>query len=487
MIKKERSLVSKSSNSLNEMIKRTSVTIKQHRKITSIHLFTVVAAIFLISAIVATSSTDFVYAKHIPPNPNSNGNPDPHHPHDTLIGHVQDQKDSSFNPNCSGGHSFHIGADIDKQLKIVNSINPVNITISMKDWRNDAATAGFNLTQVIDCDARAVNDHTISIQIADLDPDKGEISTSSWYMRLVGQPNQNFTFNTFGNHTVSCDAETGACDFNFFEMGHVDLWQEVQDGDCPDNTFKLKGKDRTGNKQTFCDMTEIFLVELDIDGDGMFGEDALNGTDNDGDGVNGEDPGLPTDLIFGTAHANVNDDEDCSIPANIYNSFISTIHWAFGVLGDDLADACWNSDDSNRGVDLDPDMPGNETTTINLIDEDDMDDGMGGILNATDLVGCMSNMTHMSIDQDCDGLDGEDPGTVEHIFAVSCFDDPSTEINETIDLCPLGSSIWDVQQGTGTPTIQIFVVHDTMDVKLVGAKNVKGHDCDGSGKGKFCK
>lgn len=458
------------------------MTTKRHQKITSIHGFTIIATILLVTAIVATSSTDLAYAKHIPPNPNSNGNPDPHHPHDTLIGHVQDMKDGSFNPDCNGGHSFHIGADIDKKEGIVNYINPVNITISMKDWRNNTETAGFNETKVIDCDARAENDHTISIQIADMDPDRGEISTQSWYMRLVGKPNQNFTFNTFGNHTINCDAETGTCNFKTFEMGHVDLWQEVQDGDCPSNTFKLKGKDRDGNRQTFCDITETFLVELDIDGDGMFGEDALDGTDNDLDGVNGEDPGLPTDLVFGTSHEGINDDQDCSVEDGPLAYFF---HWAYGLLLDGKADACWESDDSNRFIDSDFNGV-NDTKSVDLIDEDDMDDGLGGIINATDTVGCMTNSTHKSIDQDCDGLDGEDPGTVEHIFSVSCYDDPSTEIDETIDLCPLGSAIWDVQQGTGTPTIQIFVVHDTMDVKLQSAKDVKGHDCDGSGSKKFC-
>jgi hypothetical protein len=411
-----------------------------------------------------------------------------------LIGHIQDQKGGSFNPDCSGGHSFHIGADIDKQSGTVLSINPVNVTITMKDWRNDEATAGFNVTKFFDCDARSVNDHTISLQIADLDPDRGEISTQSWYIRLVGIPNQNFTFNTFGNHTVSCNADTGECNFNVIEMGHVDLWKESQEGgDCPSNTFKLKGKDRTGNKQTFCDITDIFLVDLDRDGDGAFGEDGLDGIDDDSDGVNGEDPGLITDITFGyNIFDGVNNDEDCSIPENEFNAFDEFIHWAFGVLGDGLVDNCWEVDDSNRGVDLDPDMPGNETDTVDLVDEDDLDDGFGLILDANITEGrasCLAtNATHKLTDQDCDGLDGEDPpGEAEHIFAVSCFDDPSTETNETIDFCPLGSAIWDVQDGTGRPTIQIWVIHDTMDVELKATKNIRGHDCGENGSKKFCK
>jgi hypothetical protein len=458
------------------------VTSKHHRKITSIHILTVVATIFLISAIVATSSTDLVYAKHIPPNPNSNGNPDPHHPHDTLIGHIQDQKGGSFNPDCSGGHSFHIGADIDKQSGTIISINPVNITISMKDWRNNEATAGFNVTKFIDCDARSVNDHTISLQIADLDPDRGEISTQSWWIRLVGMPNQNFTFNTFGNHTVSCDAETGVCTSNIIELGHVDIWKESQPGeDCEKYTFKTTGKKSDG--KSFCDITDIFLVELDVDGDGRFGEDPLDGLDEDGDGLNGEDPGVETDDAFGLGaffFEGVNDDEDCSILAA---PFSSVLHWAFGLLGDGLADACFEADDTVRGVDTTGDGD-NDTTTVLLVDEDPLN-SLGGVL--FDPSDGVCSAAELAIDQDCDGLDGEDPFGAQHIFAVSCFNDPATEINETIDVCPLGSAIWDVQDGTGRPTIQIWVIHDTMDVKIKAAKNIRGHDCDGSGSKKFCR
>jgi len=426
--------------------------------------FTIFIGIILVGVVVAYNFDDFsAFATHIPPNPNSNGNPDPHHPHDTLIGHVQDRKDASFKPDCNGGHSFHIGALIDKKNKEVLELNPVNITISMRDWTGLAD--GLNETSVIDCDARALGDNTISIRIGDRDPDKGEISTQSWYLRLRGMPNQNFVFNTFGNTTISCDATTG-CEFNTFAMGHVDIFKESQPGeDCERMTFKTTGK-KTSTK-SFCDITKIFLVDLDVDGDGMFGEDGLDGLDDDGDGLNGEDPGPLTDAL-GTAivYTGTNNDDDCAEGA------APAIHFAFGDSSDAVIDVCFDEFG----------MP--NPTLVALVDEDDLDDGFGTVFDPLYLVGPACDM---SIDQDCDGLDGEDPPSAPiHIFAVSCVDDPATEINETIDVCPLGSSIWDIQEGTGTPTIQIFVVHDTMDVKIKGAKGARGHDCGENGPKKFC-
>jgi hypothetical protein len=60
----------------------------------------------------------------------------------------------------------------------------------------------------------------------------------------------------------------------------------------------------------------------------------------------------------------------------------------------------------------------------------------------------------------------------KHIFSVSCADNATTtEINETFEVCPLGSAIWDVDKDTQRPKIQLFVSH-TGWAPIVGGKKI---------------
>ena len=88
------------------------------------------------------------------------------------------------------------------------------------------------------------------------------------------------------------------------------------------------------------------------------------------------------------------------------------------------------------------------------------------------------------VDVDIDGdpnLDGDqfnDPDDLQdvHIFSVSCEDNPDTLVNETLDVCPLGSTIWDIDEDkTQRPTIQLFISHDG-ESQIVGGKKVRGNN-----------
>jgi len=304
-----------------------------------------------------------------------NGNPQPGVPHDTIMVHIQPM---TGNPNqCNGGHSLHIGAVIEQPGTIVE-IPPTTLKITMIDWvqvDNDGDGAfdedpvdgidndGDGLTDedpdelgkdtaAIDCDSRD-GDGEVSIRIRDTDPRKGVISTQTWYVRLVGKPQQNFAFTSQAEHTVECHStdagadgivgtadDTYECTFQQIELGKVDLSNtDANDPSfilaCPAGTVKQAGKgQKAGGKTVFCDITTAFLVDVDIEDDGTF----------------------------------------------------------------DLFD--------------------------------------------------------------------------QHIFSVSCEDDPNTTINETLDVCPLGSVIWDVDKNTGRPTIQLFVSHDGT-TNITGAKRIR--------------
>ena len=316
----------------------------------------ILAAVVLLSMMIVSGTVSQTYA--------GNGNPQPGVPHDTVMMHIQPM---TGNPNdCNGGHSLHIGANIE-QGRVV-SIPPTNIAITMQDWvqvdndgdgafdedpdndvdddldgkiDEDGTEPGAE-TRAIDCDSRD-GDGKVSMQIRDTDPRKGWISTQSWYMRLTGIPQQNFAFTSIAEHTVECVSvdvgpdlisgtadDTYECSFEQVELANINMADEC-DGQA---VKKAGGGNKAGGKTTFCDITKAFLVDVDVGDDGIF------------------------DLF---------------------------------------------------------DIP---------------------------------------------------------IFAVSCEDNLATEVNETLDVCPLGSIIWDIDEDkTNRPTIQIFISHDG-STQIVGAKKV---------------
>lgn len=305
----------------------------------------------------------------IPPVHAGNGNPKPGYPHDTVVIHIQPMTGNAN--QCNGGHSLHIGAFMEQGR--VLSIPPTSIEITMQDWAQldndgdgafdedpidgvdndgdgavdeDPVEPGAN-TEAIDCDSRD-GDGALALQIRDTDPRKGVISTQTWFLRLVGIPLQNFAFTSTAVHTVSCTStdagpdglvgtadDTYACSSEQVELANINLADsDSSDIVCPEKTVKQAGNGKKGGGKTvFCDITGAFLVDVDIEDDGIF----------------------------------------------------------------DLFD--------------------------------------------------------------------------QSIFSVSCEDDPLTLIDETQDVCPLGSVIWDIDSQTQRPTIQLFISHDGQ-ARIQGAKKV---------------
>ena len=414
------------------------------------------ATTFMIVTLLASSYSYSVYAA-------GNGNPKPGFPKDTLIFHIQKEQSSGFSNNCNGGHSVHIGAteDADGNLHPL----PTNVGITMKDWvQIDNDNDGLfdedpidgvdndldglfdedpvepnNKTFATDCDSRAPGDDEVSFQIGDRDPDKGQISAQSWFMRLTGAPQNNFIFETSGEHSYECslvDDVNGIvgdgddiieCDTDIIELDHVN----VKD-DCS-LSFKEGGKNKKGGGQTeFCDITDTFLVDYDNDGDGLVNEDnefdaahgfGFDGIDNDLDGAIDED-GPDGEHIF---------------------AFTCETSFGLGTDEDPLENPA--DDQDGDGLDGEDPIDGIDNDLDGLIDEDPLD----------------------GLDNDGDGLNGEDP-----------IDGIDNDGDETGEFCPLGKALWDVDSNSGNPLIQVFVIHDEMDVNIKQhGKGLKDH------KGKF--
>jgi len=240
----------------------------------------------------------------------SNGNPRPGSPHDTLIFHVK--KAASGVVNCQpGGHASFVRYDHTN-----GSVVPVNIFITMTDWNQvdndndglfdedpddgidndgdgdtdeDGQEPGAQ-TRFIDCDGL---DGEITLQIQDTNPDAGYISTQEWFIRAIGKPEENFAFFTnadqvtcllvedpdgtpnTGDEVVDCSYDNSA----WIPLGYVSTngYDSDQDGTVDEvcvKQVKLGGKNnaRGGGKTPFCDITPEFLVDVDIDDDGVADE-----------------------------------------------------------------------------------------------------------------------------------------------------------------------------------------------------------------------
>jgi hypothetical protein len=384
-----------------------------------------------------------------------NGNPKPGYPKDTIVIHIQKEHDDTFSPNCEGGHSLHIGATQDAD----GFWHPeaVTIEITMKDWvlidndndgqfdedpldgvdqdgdgldGEDPIEPNFE-TFATDCDSRAPGDNTVAIQIGDKDPDKGEITAQSWFIRLNGPPQQPLYLRTSGKHTVECtlvenpDGIIGtaddviACSDYTVDLGDLNITEYSND-----IAYKKGGKNaKGGGKTSFVDITELFLVDYDDDNDGFIDEDPVDGLDNDGDG-----------LV----------DEDGPNGAHIFST---TCYATFGISTDE--DPLENPLDDQDGDGLDGEDPldGLDNDGDGLIDEDPLD----------------------GLDNDNDGLNGEDPA--DGVYAG--IDDDGDETGEN---CPLGSALWDVDPSTGNPLIKLFVIHDEANVPITQTKKIKGHN-----------
>ncbi len=492
------------------------------RKLTqrTIALFTIS---FVVAILMGSPSAQMAHA--------GNGNPMPGVPHDTIMIHFQDKKDPGWKNNCDGGHALHIGIERDKQTGEITHVPGVQIHFAMIDWvqidndqdgqfdedgpdgvdndgdgktDEDPKEPG-NKTYAEDCDTRGDNpgEESVSMWIRDTEPEKNVISIQQWWLRLVGQPQQAFVFTTFGQYTISCtdidpnqvdndgDGSVSEDPRNGFDDdgdGLVDEdpieficnfseWIPLAQYSLADNTgdcigsYKEKGKGKQG-KTSFCDVTDAVQVDVDLDGDGFdttqgdlddahiftlsceenaalaprVNEDPVDGTDNDGDGLIDEDP-VP----------NVDEDGD-------------------GLIDEDPIDG---TDNDGDGL-IDEDPVGIDNDGDGLVDEDPI----AGIDNDGD----------GAIDEDeIDGLDNDGDGAIDE---DSADDDGDGLVNEddpnddgdfftSTDVCPLGKSIWEIDQKTGRPTVQLFLSHFDSDTVKPTKGNTKVH-CNKHSTGDEC-
>jgi hypothetical protein len=273
MIKKERSLVSKNSNSLNAMIKKTSMTITNWKP--KRHTIAAISATFLITTLLGSAFTAGALA--------SNGNPVPGVPHDTVMFHVQ----KSGPEECSSGKSAHIKANIDKN-QVIGDFPMVQLHFTMIDWVDPDGDPSDGIvgndeayqTKFLDCTTfdeplyDENNPPTLELQIGDKDPRKDWISTQSFFLRTVGIPGEAIVLKTPSGFYWTCEVtdegdpeiigdETIECN----ENGPIDLNDIQLDSECVHKT-KGKGGGTTG-KVSFCNVTESFLVDVDVEGDGF--------------------------------------------------------------------------------------------------------------------------------------------------------------------------------------------------------------------------
>lgn len=255
------------------------------------------------------------------------GNPRPGFPHDTLIFHVK--KAASGEVNCGdGGHAAFVRYD-ESSMEIV----PVDIFITMVDWvqidndgdgipdndllgdtdgdgflddngdgiaDNDGLEPGAQ-TRFTDCDGL---DNDIRLQMRDTDPRSGWISTQEWFIRGVGRPEQEFAFWTNADQMI-CELvdDEVVCSFSddrddWIALGFVSTVS--YNGEKCVKQVSLKGKNnkKGGGKTDFCDITEEFMVDIDVDNDGVF-----DGGDDDGD------VDLADQFIFSVACLDLTGDE----------------------------------------------------------------------------------------------------------------------------------------------------------------------------------
>jgi len=256
------------------------------------NVFGLVAVTFMVTILLSSVYTQSSFAGE-----KGNGNPQPGFPHDTLVIHIQ--QNGTGSGDCSGGHSAHIGADLEKG-RVTAPLPAVQMKIMMVDWVDEDGdpSDGVNdepySTKFVDCDTRLdpQGEETLILQIGDKDPRKDWITTQSWFIRMVGIPDQAFALETPSGTFTTCDLDDKGteetdddefvCSETTIDLNDIDL-----SGTGCVKTVKKNGQ---GNGKTvFCDITSSFLVDVDTD---------LNGTYDCRDGDDPEDVDLCGVHIF---------------------------------------------------------------------------------------------------------------------------------------------------------------------------------------------
>ena len=232
------------------------------------------------------------------------GNPVPGVPHDTVIIHVQ--KAENGPKGCSGtvgGHSLFL-------RHYAGIVPPTYIYVTMSDWvqvdndgdgfadedgpgdtngdgnpdddldgkvDEDGLEPGAE-TAVLDCDSWG--DYKVALQIRDTDPRKDWVSLQKWFIRLIGKPNQNFSFTSYANQTVVCTVldptpllpnsgdETAECTTG--TSNTTTDWVQLTsfNADAGGCVKQAKGT-KAGGKTPFCNITDGFEVDVDYTNDGV--------------------------------------------------------------------------------------------------------------------------------------------------------------------------------------------------------------------------
>ena len=243
--------------------------------------------LFVAALVLAIGGLQFAMAQ-------SNGNPRPGWPHDTLIIHVQ--KASSGPKNCDGGHSLFLRYDS------TGHIIPANLFITMIDYvADDDDNDGLlddeplgtdtdgdgilgedpieigGITRALDCDGL---DGRVELQIRDANGAPGIVSTQEWFIRLVGKPEQLFSFNTYANQVCTAvDPDTipnsgdeyvscGGTKADWAFLASFNLVTGVNSVECVKQVKKGGGGTPAGGKTPFCDITDGFEVDVIYDTDG---------------------------------------------------------------------------------------------------------------------------------------------------------------------------------------------------------------------------
>jgi len=288
----------------------------------------------------------------------SNGNPNPGDPHDTIIIHVQKAESGPKGCENGGGHSLfvrHYGGVVVETLIYITMIDyvPVNDDPDNDDLADEDPVDGVDndgdlevdedpieiggITYAIDCDGFPDNDGIgrIRLQIRDTDPRAGWVSVQDWWMRLVGTPflqdgtATNFAFTSFAQQTESCELvdptplepdsgdEYVECTYEggeFIELASFNL----ADLGCV-KSVKPNGKGG-GGRTEFCDITEGFTVDVDGDGDGINDDDL-----NDCDPITGQCVDAEDQFVFSIScldnpdTIDINEEEFCPLSRIIWD------------------------------------------------------------------------------------------------------------------------------------------------------------------------
>jgi hypothetical protein len=277
----------------------------------------------------------------------------------------------------------------------------------------------------------------------------------------VGNPRPGYPHDTIIVHVMSDQSGPKQCD-----GGHA-LFLRHTDGVIPPTEMSI---------------TMIDWVQVDNDGDGAADEDpTADGIDQDADGTDGEDPlepGAITKALDCDAYG------DGKVTLQIRDTdprqgWVSTQEWFMRLVGrpnQNFAFTSYANQTVSCDVTSDPDgVPGSGDETVGCTSGATAADWVNLASFNLGSLGCVKSVKPggkaggktpfcditdgFEVDVDTSG-DGDVDVFDQFVFSVSCWDNPDTELNETL-YCPLSGIIWDIdeEETTSQAKAQIFVGH----------------------------